>query len=157
LILDEPTEGLDPRQIVEIRRMIKALASEHTVLLSTHILPEVTLVCERVLIINRGRLVAQDVMADLTASGHAGLLEIEASGPRKTIMERLSDLPGVTGVTEEQTGVYHVQTTKTHDVAGVVASTLVKAGCVLKTLKPRTRSLEDAFIEAVNLDEEVGE
>lgn len=74
LILDEPTVGLDPRQVIEIRQVIKELGQDHTVLLSTHILPEVTMVCERVLIINRGRIVAQDTMANL-ARGTARTLE----------------------------------------------------------------------------------
>lgn len=69
LILDEPTVGLDPRQIVEIRQMIKGLGNEHTVLLSTHILPEVSMICERVIIINQGRIVAQDSMAAVTGEG----------------------------------------------------------------------------------------
>ena len=72
LILDEPTVGLDPRQIVEIRQVIKDLGSDHTVLLSTHILPEVAMVCENVIIINRGRVVAQDSMANLTGKGAGG-------------------------------------------------------------------------------------
>jgi ABC-2 type transport system ATP-binding protein len=76
LILDEPTVGLDPKQIVEIRRMIKGLAEDHTVLLSTHILPEVAMVCERVLIINRGRIVAQDSMENLTKGGGRSLEDV---------------------------------------------------------------------------------
>lgn len=75
LILDEPTVGLDPRQIVEIRRMIKGLGRTHTVLLSTHILPEVSMVCDRVIIIHQGRIVAQDSMETLTAAGHRSLEE----------------------------------------------------------------------------------
>lgn len=71
LILDEPTAGLDPKQIVEIRQMIKSLGEDHTVLLSTHILPEVAMVCGRVLIIHQGRIVAQDSMANFTAGGEA--------------------------------------------------------------------------------------
>ena len=69
LILDEPTVGLDPSQIVDIRRMIKNLGGDHTVLLSTHILPEVSMVCDRVIIISRGRIVVQDTMEQLTAAG----------------------------------------------------------------------------------------
>ena len=75
LILDEPTVGLDPQQIVEIRQMIKGLGQDHTILLSTHILPEVTMVCQRVLIINRGRIVAQDTMENL-AGGQRTLEEV---------------------------------------------------------------------------------
>lgn len=76
LILDEPTVGLDPRQIVEIRGMIRELGREHTVLLSTHILPEVAMVCERVLIINEGRIVAEDEMERLTGDGARSLEEV---------------------------------------------------------------------------------
>ncbi|MFA7692343.1 MAG: ATP-binding cassette domain-containing protein [Candidatus Hydrogenedentes bacterium] len=75
LILDEPTAGLDPAQIVEIRNLIKALGKEHTVLLSTHILPEVNMVCDRVIIINRGHIVAQESMDRFTASGQRSLEE----------------------------------------------------------------------------------
>lgn len=75
LVLDEPTVGLDPRQIVDIRNMIKDLAEEHTVLLSTHILPEVSMLCERVLIINKGKIVAQDTMERLTGGKRGKSLE----------------------------------------------------------------------------------
>ncbi len=75
IVLDEPTAGLDPKQIIEIRQMIKELGKEHTILLSTHILPEVSMVCERVLIIHRGRLVAQEKMEDLNAAGGKTLEE----------------------------------------------------------------------------------
>lgn len=83
LILDEPTVGLDPRQIVEIRQMIKGLGSEHTVLLSTHILPEVSMICERVVIINQGRIVAQDSMAALTGGGEAAAEGVQSRAARR--------------------------------------------------------------------------
>lgn len=76
LVLDEPTVGLDPRQIVDIRNMIRELGREHTVLLSTHILPEVTMVCDRVVIINRGRIAMQDTLSNLTGAGKRGLEEV---------------------------------------------------------------------------------
>lgn len=76
LVLDEPTVGLDPGQIIEIRNMVRELGREHTVLLSTHILPEVTMVCDRVIIINRGRIALQDSMANLTGSGGRSLEEV---------------------------------------------------------------------------------
>lgn len=76
LILDEPTSGLDPKQIIEIRNLIKELGKAHTVLLSTHILPEVTMICERVIIINRGRVVAEDTMENLTHSGGRSLEDV---------------------------------------------------------------------------------
>jgi ABC-2 type transport system ATP-binding protein len=76
LVLDEPTVGLDPRQIVEIRNMIRELGREHTVLLSTHILPEVSMVCDRVIIINQGRIAAEDTMENLTRAGSRSLEEV---------------------------------------------------------------------------------
>ncbi len=92
LILDEPTVGLDPSQIVEIRNMIKELGREHTVLLSTHILPEVSMVCDRVIIINRGRIVSQDSMERLTADGSKSLEEafMSAISAEQTIEEARS-------------------------------------------------------------------
>ncbi len=92
LILDEPTVGLDPEQIVGIRKLIKGLGQDHTVLLSTHILPEVSMVCDRVIIIHRGRIVAQDSMESLTAAGNRTLEEafMAAVASEETVPEELS-------------------------------------------------------------------
>jgi ABC-2 type transport system ATP-binding protein len=90
LILDEPTVGLDPRQIIEIRQVIKDLGQDHTVLLSTHILPEVTMVCGRVLIINRGRIVAQDTMANLARGTERSLEEVFIAAVARDVEE---DMP----------------------------------------------------------------
>ncbi|MBN2309232.1 MAG: hypothetical protein JXR94_09695, partial [Candidatus Hydrogenedentes bacterium] len=155
--LDEPTEGLDPRQIIEIREMIRNLADEHTVLLSTHILPEVALVCERVLIINRGRLVAQESTDALTAAGDKVSLDVESDAPEDRVLERLRAAPGVTGVTAERPGRYIVEGAAKADLRPAVSRALVEGGCSLLGLKPRTRTLEELFIEAVSSDGEVGE
>src|SRR5439155_9521115 len=99
LILDEPTVGLDPKQIIEVRELIRELAGDHTVLLSTHILPEVSALCSRVVIIDHGRIVAEGTPEELTRAARGGerlLVEIEGSGP--AIARRLDALPGIAGV-----------------------------------------------------------
>ena len=96
LILDEPTVGLDPRQIHETRALIRSLGGKHTVILSTHILPEVSMTCSRVLIINRGRIVAQDTPENLTHRQAGGdRLELVVRGPMEEVRKRLRAVPGV--------------------------------------------------------------
>ena len=96
LVLDEPTSGLDPQQILEVRRLIRSLAGQHTVLLSSHVLPEVASTCERVLIINRGRLVAQDTPENLARRVRGGCqLQLEVRGPREAVEAALAEVPGV--------------------------------------------------------------
>src|SRR6202521_6372475 len=99
LILDEPTIGLDPQQITEIRALIKSLAGDHTVILSTHILPEVSMICDGVIIINRGRVVAKGTQAELVEQAFpAARVEVEVAGPQEAIASALKSLPGVTSV-----------------------------------------------------------
>ena len=99
LILDEPTIGLDPRQIAEIRALIKSLGGQHTVILSTHILPEVSMVCDSIIIINRGRVVAKGTQAELVEQVFpAARVEVEVAGPAEAIVSSLKALPGVTSV-----------------------------------------------------------
>src|SRR5436190_15499973 len=100
LILDEPTVGLDPRQIVEVRELIRGLAGEHTVLLSTHILPEVSMLCGRVVIIDHGRVVAEDAPENLARAMRGGeRLALTVEGPLEPLVPRLEALPGVAAVT----------------------------------------------------------
>src|SRR5437762_7161030 len=104
LILDEPTAGLDPKQIIETRQLIKELAGDHTIILSTHILPEVSQTCERVVIINKGKMVAVDTPANLTAKlrgSETMYVQIDAMGQDASIVLRA--LPGVTGVSVADT------------------------------------------------------
>lgn len=152
LILDEPTVGLDPRQIIEIRSMIKDLAQEHTVLLSTHILPEVSMICRRVIIIHRGRIVAQDTMENLAGTGGAGALAVDATGPAEEIERVLRSVPGVKDVGREGRSRYLVQTADGH-VREAVARAVVEAGLGLRGLEHRTRTLEDVFVEAIASEE----
>lgn len=152
LVLDEPTVGLDPRQIIEIRDLIRGLAASHTVLLSTHILPEVAMTCQRVIIINRGRIVAEDSMANL--AGPAGrTLEVRCPGSRDTVQRVLQGVEGVTRVTLGKAGAYTVDTTGGEGVEAAVSAALVHAGLPLQGLARRERTLEDVFIEAISAEE----
>jgi gliding motility-associated transport system ATP-binding protein len=149
LILDEPTVGLDPKQIVDIRQMIKDLANDHTVLLSTHILPEVAMICERVLIINRGRIVAQDSMSNLTSAETASL-EVEALGNAGAVEDALRRTPGVRNVAREEKNRYGVQAEG--DVREAVAKALSGGGLRLVGLRQRSRTLEEIFVDVVSTD-----
>jgi ABC-2 type transport system ATP-binding protein len=153
LILDEPTVGLDPKQIVDIRRTIRDLAEEHTVLLSTHILPEVSMVCDRVLIINRGRVVAQDTMANLEGAARAPEYEVEVGGATEAAISALSGLTGVTGVERTAGECFRLAcASDTGPLAGTIAEAVSKAGLTLLGVRKRTRSLEDVFISAISED-----
>ena len=148
LILDEPTEGLDPRQIVEIRSMISELAAEHTVLLSTHILPEAALICRRVLIINEGRLVARE---DAVAFGDGVLeFEVEADGLTNDLIEKIRAAAGVQAATRLSSSRCAVQSRAGADPRDTIASLVVESGGCLRRLAEKRRSLEDVFIEAVS-------
>ena len=153
LILDEPTVGLDPKQIVDVRQMIKDLANDHTVLLSTHILPEVAMICERVLIINRGRIVAQDSMSNLTSAETASL-EVEALGNAGAVEDALRRTSGVRNVVCEEKNRYVIQTEG--DSREAVARALSGGGLRLVGLRQRSRTLEEIFVDVVSADEGAG-
>ena len=156
LILDEPTVGLDPQQIIEIRGMIKALAQDHTVLLSTHILPEVAMVCRRVLIIHRGTIVAQDTMENLTGAGSASRIEVEAAGPADAVERTLRTVAGVKDVSREARGRFLVKAAGGAPVREEVAKALVQADLGLRGIEQRMRTLEDVFVEAISTEREGG-
>jgi ABC-2 type transport system ATP-binding protein len=151
LILDEPTAGLDPKQIIETRRLIKELGGEHTVILSTHILPEVSQTCQRVVIINKGRVVAVDTPENLTARLQgAGSLYIEVDSMGADAQSALASVAGVTGVTvSERHGAataYEVAMAPDRDVRRELASTVVGRGWGLLELRPMRMSLEEIFL-----------
>jgi ABC-2 type transport system ATP-binding protein len=152
LILDEPTVGLDPQQIIEIRHMIKELAEERTVLLSTHILPEVTMVCQRVLIINKGRIVAQDTMENL-AGGAKVTLDIHVEGPDAAVMRALRQVAGAEAIVNEGPGHYRVDGPRGSELGPPIAEALVAANVRLLSLSKRVRALEDIFIGVVSGEE----
>jgi len=146
LVLDEPTAGLDPRQIHETRELIRNLAGERTVILSTHILPEVSATCDRVAIIHRGRLLAEDTPARLGAGLAGQVIEIESAGDPDRIAEILGGVPGITRVTMEENGRFHLETDSETDARSEAARALLDAGFPLLGLKRRGASLEEVFL-----------
>jgi ABC-2 type transport system ATP-binding protein len=151
LILDEPTAGLDPKQIMETRDLIRGLAGSHTIVLSTHILPEVAQTCQRVVIINKGRVVAVDTPENLTHQlKGAASLYVQVEGAADAV-EALNAIPGVTRVTiAEQTAAftaYEVESEPNHDVRRDVARTIVNGSWGLIELRPMRMSLEEIFLQ----------
>jgi ABC-2 type transport system ATP-binding protein len=157
LILDEPTAGLDPKQINETRDLIRSLAPDHTVLLSTHILPEVEATCEQVLIINKGKLVATDSVHNLQArarGAEAVLLEVEGrSGAldAHTVQHRLETVNGVSRVLlkdfRDNRSVFEVESLKDRFIRGDLARAIVESGWNLNELRPSAISLEEIFLQ----------
>jgi ABC-2 type transport system ATP-binding protein len=160
LILDEPTAGLDPKQINETRDLIKGLAGDHTIILSTHILPEVEQTCEQVLIINKGKLVATDSVRNLQARARDAeslLLEVAArdgqpdAAPADLVQQKLEAVPGVSRVlctdSKDATLVFEVQSQKGQLVRGDLARAVVASGWDLNELRPAARSLEEIFLQ----------
>jgi gliding motility-associated transport system ATP-binding protein len=151
LILDEPTAGLDPKQIIETRELIKGLAGDHTVILSTHILPEVSQTCQRVVIINNGRVVAIDTPDNLTARlrGNETLyVQVDANGGDAG--SALSAIPGVIRVApaDHRDGImgFEVESEHGHDVRRDLARAIVSNGWGLLELRPMRMSLEEIFL-----------
>lgn len=152
LILDEPTIGLDPGQIIEVRNLIKSLKSDRTVLLSTHILSEAQQVCDRVLIINNGRIVAEDSPANLQAQMQGGArIMIQADAPAAALSGLLSGLDGVQSVLESgTTGEVQVQTNpEAGDLRPDLARAVLEAGYDLLELRASGYTLEDIFLQLV--------
>ena len=157
LILDEPTAGLDPKQIIETRQLIRTLAGDHTIVLSTHILPEVAQTCQRVVIINKGRVVAVDTPDGLTARLQgAETLYVEVDAPGVDPAALLQAIPGVTrvGTAEARKGVqaYEVESGRGTDIRRDIARTVVTSGWGLLELRPMRMSLEDIFLQVTTED-----
>jgi ABC-2 type transport system ATP-binding protein len=151
LILDEPTAGLDPKQIIETRALIKELAGDHTIILSTHILPEVSQTCQRVVIINKGRVVAVDTPDALTArlrGSETMYLQVDAGGADAA--SSLARVAGVRRVAESDRhgGLigYEIESEKGHDVRRDLARAIVSSGWGLLELRPMRMSLEEIFL-----------
>jgi ABC-2 type transport system ATP-binding protein len=151
LILDEPTAGLDPKQIIETRRLIKELAGNHTIVLSTHILPEVSQTCQRVVIINKGRVVAIDTPEKLTARLRGSeTMFVQADGPPAALQSALSAVAGVTRVTpgdaRDHAVSFEVDSQAGRDVRRDLARAVVAGGFGLLELRPMRMSLEEIFL-----------
>ncbi len=155
LILDEPTSAMDPRQIVEIRNVIKGLRGSHTIILSTHILPEATAVCDRVIVINEGRVVAVDTYEQLAARlRRSEKTLVRVARPDGRLTGRLAALRGAVHVTPgEGTGEVVVEAGLGADLREEIARTVVEAGAGLLELRPLAMSLEDVFLRLVTHEE----
>jgi len=171
LILDEPTVGLDPVQITEVRDLIRELGRERTIILSTHLLPEVSMVCNRVVIINRGRLVAQDTPIHLAEdAANRKTVQLEVSGPSSDVLRVLRSVSGVTTASAPETAAnegeadaassdglvrtYTVEGQTGMDLRAPLASAVVGAGYDLLELKTVQPSLEQIFIDVISREEE---
>ncbi len=153
LILDEPTIGLDPSQIVEIRSLIKNLEGGHTVILSSHILPEVSQLCHRVIIINRGQIVASDTPENLSRQMGRGAINLTVNGPEDQVTAALQGLPGVTRVVGRGEGRFLVDAGNGRDLRPELARLVVQRGFDLLELKAQEFTLEDVFLNLVTEEE----
>jgi ABC-2 type transport system ATP-binding protein len=161
LILDEPTAGLDPKQIIETRGLIRSLAGSHTIVLSTHILPEVSQTCQRVVIINKGRVVAVDTPDNLTARLRgAETLYVQVDAVGADAGAALASVQGVTGVVPADmrtgSGAFEVQSEHGRDIRREIAREIVTRGWGLLELRPMRISLEEVFLQ-VTTEEVPGE
>ncbi len=151
LVLDEPTAGLDPKQIIETRQLIKELAGDHTIILSTHILPEVSQTCQRVVIINKGRVVAEDTPDNLTARLRGSeTIYVQVDGQPDPVEAALTRVAGVTRVTRSDAhgaaSGFEVDSERGRDIRRELASAVVTGGFGLLELRPMRLSLEEIFL-----------
>jgi len=158
LILDEPTIGLDPKQIHEVRELVKDLAGQHTVVLSTHILPEVEQTCHRVIIIDRGKIVAVDTPQNLRLQLQgAERVSIEVQGPASEIISKLKAMPGVVAVQKiaenDSRHRFQVEGELRKDIRSDLARVIVQNGWGLYELQSATMSLEDIFLKLTTAEE----
>ncbi|MCP9472393.1 MAG: ABC transporter ATP-binding protein [Nitrospira sp.] len=155
LILDEPTVGLDPKQIIEIRELIKSLVGSHSVILSTHILPEATAVCQRVVIINGGRIVAEDTPEQLSARlRQSEKISVIIKTPPADCEERLRAMPGVLNVFPGQgAGNFLVECALGQDLRDELARFIVSRGWGLLELRTVSMTLEDVFLRLTRHEE----
>ena len=152
IILDEPTVGLDPAQVIEIRALIRDLGRTHTVSLSSHILSEVQTVCDRVLILSRGRLAAQGTPGELAARLAArGMLSVTAMGSRDAVLRAASSVEGLTDLSvtaEKENEISFTAVCQSGaDLRAALSQALAAAGCPVLTLSAETMSLEDVFLQ----------
>ncbi|MCH8224806.1 MAG: ATP-binding cassette domain-containing protein [Chloroflexi bacterium] len=157
LILDEPTIGIDPIQVVETRRLIQELGKEQTVVLSSHILPEVSMICGRVLIINEGRIVAEDTPSNL-AQRFQGVdrLEVEIGGPVAQVLTVLRNVKGVAEVNHQrlqERELYDIQLGRGQDLRDEISRAVISNGWSLLSMQVVGMSLEDIFLKLTTQEE----
>ncbi|HEV2616597.1 MAG TPA: ATP-binding cassette domain-containing protein [Candidatus Acidoferrales bacterium] len=159
IILDEPTVGLDPKQIIEVRNLIKGLAGSHTIILSTHILPEVSMTCDRVVIINRGKIVAVDTPENLTLQLKGEeRIRVEVQAPEKQLRDALTQISGVRKVEIASLGstgrlVATIEASQGQDLRSQIAAEVVGKGWALHELRGMNLSLEEIFLQLTTEDE----
>lgn len=158
LVLDEPTVGLDPKQIIEVRELITELGQDHTIILSTHILPEVSATCGRVIIIHKGKIVAEDTPENLVG-GLQGQekLELQIMGPSDKISKALKKVGGVTSLKsseKEDSTVYTLEIERNSEVRAALAASVVNNGWDLLEMKSVGLSLEEIFLQLTTDEEE---
>ncbi|HEV8661931.1 MAG TPA: ATP-binding cassette domain-containing protein [Candidatus Methylomirabilis sp.] len=159
LILDEPTLGLDPKQIIEIRSLIRDMRGERTVILSTHILPEVSMVCQRVIILNEGRIVAVDTPENLNLRlQKSSRILLEVEGPEEEVRRTLAGVKGVLAVAPQEARDgrrrFLVETEREQDLRKDLARAVTSKGWGLTELRPVDLTLEDIFIRLVTREQE---
>jgi ABC-2 type transport system ATP-binding protein len=158
LILDEPTIGIDPRQVVHIRQLIKDMGQDHTVILSTHVLPEVSMICERIMVMDHGKIVAVDLPENISSRLEGGArYDIEVAGPVKKVLAKLRGVKGVVNVTMEgagETRLYKVECRPGQDIRNELSSAIVESGLRLLGLKSHEMSLEDIFLRLTTTEKE---
>ena len=163
LILDEPTAGLDPKQINETRELIRSLAGDHTIILSTHILPEVEQTCQQVIIINKGKLVATDSVHNLqnrARGAESVVIEVEGRDSAldaKTVQHRLETVSGVSRVVFKETlnnrSSFEVESLQDRSIRGDLARAVVESGWNLNELRPTAMSLEEIFLQLTGAEQ----
>lgn len=148
LILDEPTVGLDPKQIIEIRNLIKGLGGDHTVILSSHILPEVTATCERIIVINKGRIVAQDTLHELTARLRNGLIySLVVKKPSDAGAEAVKKVSGVRTVTKAGDKLVVEISPDAAEIRDQIVAAAVQSGMGVLEFSSEKVSLEEIFLQ----------
>jgi ABC-2 type transport system ATP-binding protein len=157
LVLDEPTIGIDPIQVVETRRLIQDLGKSQTVVLSSHILPEVSMICQRVMIINEGKIVAEDTPSNL-AQRLQGVnrMEVEVGGPSNDVISALRKVNGVTDVSHRSTqgkDLYMIQARGSQDLRDEISKAVVSSGWSLLSMQSVGMSLEDIFLKLTTNEE----
>ena len=160
IILDEPTVGLDPKQVTEIRALIKELGKEHTVILSSHILSEVSQICNRVIIINNGKIIAVDTPENLekkVVKDNSVYVTVEDNDNKiETIKEKLPEVKEIKLVTEneDKTKKYIISAEKDVDLRKSIFNTFAKEGITIFEMKQADATLEDAFMQLINSEKE---
>ena len=154
LILDEPTVGLDPEQIIEIRKLIRELGKKHSVILSSHLLSEVQAVSDKIVIINHGKIVAQQSTSEMTKTGRStNRLTIDIDGRKNTVSTLLSGIDGVTSVeyiNETERGCHRFAVSSKRDVRRAVFRTIARTDFSILMMRPVEQSLEDIYLDIIS-------